>query len=488
MLLLAVVIQAWSSHPAPQDDAFISFRYAANLLAGQGLVYNPGEWVEGFTNLSWTLLSAGVMALGIEPVSGMAAMGTLALVGLVLAAAHVGGRSAGLLGAAVAGTLVATDLQAGLEAVEGLETTFYALLIAGGLLLAVREAAAPTPPWRVHLASTALFSVAALTRPEAPLHIALVHAGLLLSAPDRRRQLASSAAAAVPFLLVLGALVAWRLHVYGYPFPNTFYAKTGGLPVLRGARYVAAHAISHPALWGLVLARCLVGRSSRWTMPAAALLVGQIVYVVAVGGDFKPTGRFLIVALVPLALLASEAAAGLSRTRMPIVRWLTLAGFPAALVVGTLRMHQEVRGWAGYRHEDFMARRVVGEYLGRAFPPDTLIAIHSAGCIPYYSGLPTIDMWGLTDAHIARAPAPELGTGMAGHERGDPAYVFGRNPALYLPEDHLLTLQPHELEPGPGFPEDFETRYRAVTIPVEGRALNLWVRKGFIAELNAGGR
>ncbi|MEC8422419.1 MAG: hypothetical protein VX000_01510, partial [Myxococcota bacterium] len=43
VLLLAVVIQAWSSHPAPQDDAFISFRYAANLLAGQGLVYNPGE-------------------------------------------------------------------------------------------------------------------------------------------------------------------------------------------------------------------------------------------------------------------------------------------------------------------------------------------------------------------------------------------------------------------------------------------------------------
>src|SRR5438105_2557104 len=38
------------------DDAYISFRYAWNFAHGQGLVFNPGEHVEGFTNLSWTLL------------------------------------------------------------------------------------------------------------------------------------------------------------------------------------------------------------------------------------------------------------------------------------------------------------------------------------------------------------------------------------------------------------------------------------------------
>ena len=95
--------------PAPQDDAFISFRYASNLLAGHGLVYNPGEWVEGFTNLSWTLLSAVVMAAGIDPVVGMAALGTMALGGMVVVAAAVGSRAAGLMGAAVAAALIATD-------------------------------------------------------------------------------------------------------------------------------------------------------------------------------------------------------------------------------------------------------------------------------------------------------------------------------------------------------------------------------------------
>lgn len=53
----AFLLEAWE--PTPQlDDAFIPFRYARNLAEGYGLVYNPGEFVEGFTNLLWTLLVA----------------------------------------------------------------------------------------------------------------------------------------------------------------------------------------------------------------------------------------------------------------------------------------------------------------------------------------------------------------------------------------------------------------------------------------------
>ena len=37
------------------DDAFISFRYVRNFLEGNGLVFNPGEYVEGYTNFLWIL-------------------------------------------------------------------------------------------------------------------------------------------------------------------------------------------------------------------------------------------------------------------------------------------------------------------------------------------------------------------------------------------------------------------------------------------------
>ena len=52
-----VVLLAWHADLAwfLTDDAFISFRYARNLLDGHGLVFNPGEYVEGYSNFLWIL-------------------------------------------------------------------------------------------------------------------------------------------------------------------------------------------------------------------------------------------------------------------------------------------------------------------------------------------------------------------------------------------------------------------------------------------------
>ncbi len=50
------------------DDAFINFRYVRNLLEGHGLVFNPGERVEGYSNFLWTLELAFIWrTLGIPP-------------------------------------------------------------------------------------------------------------------------------------------------------------------------------------------------------------------------------------------------------------------------------------------------------------------------------------------------------------------------------------------------------------------------------------
>ncbi|PIV81991.1 hypothetical protein COW53_01325, partial [bacterium CG17_big_fil_post_rev_8_21_14_2_50_64_8] len=65
--LLAVVL--FLAHAASfgfvVDDAFISFRYAANLVAGHGLAFNPGEAVEGYSNLLWVLLVATGLKVGL---------------------------------------------------------------------------------------------------------------------------------------------------------------------------------------------------------------------------------------------------------------------------------------------------------------------------------------------------------------------------------------------------------------------------------------
>ena len=49
------IIEMWQ--PQVQlDDAYISYRYALNLVDGYGLVFNKGEYVEGYTNLSYSHL------------------------------------------------------------------------------------------------------------------------------------------------------------------------------------------------------------------------------------------------------------------------------------------------------------------------------------------------------------------------------------------------------------------------------------------------
>jgi hypothetical protein len=81
ILALLIIVLALFARLLPGartiDDAFITFRYAQNLLSGQGLVFNPGEQVLGTT----TPLYAALMAALALPFGGVSApFPTIALV------------------------------------------------------------------------------------------------------------------------------------------------------------------------------------------------------------------------------------------------------------------------------------------------------------------------------------------------------------------------------------------------------------------------
>jgi hypothetical protein len=59
------------------DDAYISFVYSRNLAEHGALVFNLGQYVEGYTSFSWTALLGGLMALGIPPELSSRVLGTL---------------------------------------------------------------------------------------------------------------------------------------------------------------------------------------------------------------------------------------------------------------------------------------------------------------------------------------------------------------------------------------------------------------------------
>src|SRR5512143_302818 len=66
------------------DDAFITFRYARNLARGEGLVYNPGERVEGYTNFLEVVILAGLHRLGADLVRAGRALGLASAAATVL--------------------------------------------------------------------------------------------------------------------------------------------------------------------------------------------------------------------------------------------------------------------------------------------------------------------------------------------------------------------------------------------------------------------
>lgn len=150
--------------PGPRtiDDSFITFRYARNLLAGEGFVYNPGERVLGTTTPLYTLLMAA-LAL---PFGGQQApfpwlalgMNALADAAACLLLWQIGKR----LNAELAG--IATSLVWAVApysvtfAIGGLETSLYVCLLTGAVWAYLARRRLLTPLFA---------SLALLTRPDA---------------------------------------------------------------------------------------------------------------------------------------------------------------------------------------------------------------------------------------------------------------------------------------------------------------------------------
>lgn len=431
-----VIVQGLSFGVCPQDDTFISLRYAQNLVQGRGLVFNPGERVEGYTNFLWTLLCAVPFAVGLDPLVFVRILGLCSGFVGVLGAASLGRALApGRPAAAGAAAVLAGSLPfLGAESVMGLETVAFAALAVTGVTLFLRERRAERGgrffPW-----SGVVLGLAVLTRPEGVLAAGVV---FLFDLARAVRTRVIGTARWTRWLVVAGVVVAhtvFRLVYYGDLLPNTFYAKVGGgiASLGRGAGYAvdfgtAVFPLLLLALFGVFCAARRAG--ARGVGPAAATAAAFVVYVIYVGGDYKPTFRFFA---TPALFAAALAGVGLE--------WLVARGRAGALwraaalgAVGVLliALGGPTREFARWRADETPVHLAAGRWLKANVPPGTLLATSNAGAVPYASGLPTIDMLGLCDRHIARRAVGGMGEGTAGHEKGDGGYVLDRKPRIIL--------------------------------------------------------
>ncbi|MEE8122202.1 MAG: hypothetical protein V3T55_11765, partial [Anaerolineales bacterium] len=117
------------------DDAFITFRYAQNLIAGNGLVYNPGEWVLGTTTPLYALLLAAIGSItgGIRaPYPEIAVLisavaDALSCLIIIRLSSSLGYRRAGI----AAALIWAAAPMSVTFAIGGMETSLFILLMLG---------------------------------------------------------------------------------------------------------------------------------------------------------------------------------------------------------------------------------------------------------------------------------------------------------------------------------------------------------------------
>lgn len=325
------------------DDAMISMRYAQNLAAGHGLVWNVGEVppVEGYTNLLWTLWMAAIHLLPL-PLSKTSlvvmASGALILIALAWVVAATARTLTGVRrswAGLFAAFLTAFSFPLIYWTLRGMEVGFLALLASAGTLLAFRLQEERRPPLLLGL--SLCLAALVLTRDDAVTIAGVLVAYAVLTAPTWRSRAGTAALLGAAVAVPKAIHLAFRWSFYGDLLPNTYYLKLGGSTLAdragRGALTFGAAAAQQLlpllAIAGLLLLALRRGRDpvlrSRLLLLAALVLV-QSAYSVYVGGDaweyMRMANRYVAVALPALALLAGLGLARLGEAEGPEPRTL----------------------------------------------------------------------------------------------------------------------------------------------------------------------
>jgi arabinofuranosyltransferase len=427
------------------DDAYITLRTVDNWVGGHGLRWNVAERVQSYTHPLWLLLISAVYALTHEAYYTLVGL----CFGVSLLAALVLCRLAATLPAALVGVVLLTTSKAFVDySTSGLENP-----LAHVLLLAI---------WGVYVGSDGttarragllafLGSGVALTR----LDLVLLVLPLFLHAAWR----AAWAGALVGWIrstaLGLTPLLAWELFsvvYYGFPFPNTAYAKLGGsgqstLDLAAQGLYYLRHSLrlDPVALAVLVAAAAMVCWQRR---PAGiAILAGvaaYLLYVVEIGGDFM-AGRFLTACVLAAVFLVSRLAwslpsASLASAGILLVSLVALPETPLRATaedeVGPAGDYQGHRGIADERA--YYARRNGllnrnrsaprhGWVAREDLPPRCVWPRESSGMAAFAAGpaVHVVDHLALSEPLLARLPAQAVVFWRIGHVEREipPGYV-----------------------------------------------------------------
>ncbi len=484
LIAVAVCVAGYIRYEAfLHDDAYISLRYVHNFLDGHGLVWNPGERVEGYTNFLLVLWVSLLGRLGLDLVVAAKAVGVLSFIllnlfiGLHLRRYHARQHEDQFLWLIpIIVTLTAMPLIA--WSLGGLETVLFAFLSTIGLWYFAESLDGDC--YRGVIAGTSL-GLAALARPEGVLFVVLSGAfGTILLVTKRVQGVKWLVGFLGSFLCIYLPFWIFALCYYGELLPNTWYVK-GDMnfeKVWRGLVYLGEYSLSLPWLIPILIALVfwlLFKRAFDRKLAYLGITVFlYLEYVKAVGGDHMPAFRFIAPIIPSAALLLYLGLRRLIPGRNHLAA-AALTGAVTLLCALQLVFPAEIVDRARLTDGAGFLGKIIGEYVESNWPKGSLIALNTAGSTPYYApDMRFIDMLGLNDTTIARrknVPNVAFYQWVPGHEKGDGKYVMSRKPDFIIcggangdGVKRLWFLTEYELARDPEFEKQYQIEGVMITV------------------------
>lgn len=434
-----------------QDDAFIFLRYAENWADGYGLVWAPGQSVQGFTNLLWTLWLSVPFRIGADPVPFAIWSGLfiypLSLVLIYGQACRILGNRLHALAVLI---LLASNYTFVSYASGGLGTQLQlALALAAACLTFIwyDRAGWHSIAWTAGLSLA--WGITLLSRLDSAVFAAVFGLWALYSVFRQgggRSWISSRVTALIlPGAVILAAYLAWSFWQYGDIMPNTFYAKSSddwGWRLQRGLIYHVLFLLSY--FYIAFVVQALLRPVELFADPkirvCGAFILAWIVYVTLIGGGFMEF-RFYVPVLPFLAILSVHIIVQSRWPLWPIVGGLILLSVLHAKTFsfdGQIRNLNRLNLLQNERAQSHGNDVVIsiGKELRRIFPGSyksgPTLAVYTAGAVPFYAKLPVVDMHGLNDRWLARYGQANKNSA-AGHEKVAPvSYLEGRGVHLIL--------------------------------------------------------
>ena len=467
IITLIMIRNAWMS-----DDAQIIIRTVDNLANGLGLTWNVSERVQTFTCPLWTLLLAPVYTIARE---GYYSTVVLSLIISVYTVYLIATRIAATTASAVLTMLVLLFSRAFIDySTSGLENPLTHLLITVYFLRITNDHDIPFDTKSVFYTSV-VFGLLMLNRLDMVLLIGPCHLYLLLKSPGRLKRFGIAALGISPVL----CWFLFSMAYYGFPFPNTAYAKLSmGLPA--AALWIQGiHYLKNSLLWDPItlssLTVALLGtivssrpRNTRLLLFCVGVML-HLVYVIRIGGDHM-AGRFLSPVFIVGANLLAAWPIARKPPQIALALLFIVLGFmsinPTLLFkrsfkkkpidsAGIADEREFYFTTAGLYHQSIQ-QTLVNNYLGdrgtrhQRTGPHSFVNGH-LGLVGYFVGpeIHIIDPVALTDPLLARLPIPYANHWRTGHYArptppGYPAAIEGNgaldDPDLNVYYSHLKNI------------------------------------------------